>query len=297
MIETESRKILIDSGMGPEVDNFLKFSEEDPKSFDLIVLSHLHIDHIGGAVHLRSKYGTPVAMGRGDLDLVNRIRSDPDWFEKTYTSQLRENGMPQSLLSGYIKEAPIMKEAEYYNKFEVDEALDGRSRLGSKTDIRLIEVPGHSPGSICVYLPEEKIIFTGDHVLKDISPNISKYVGIRDSLGSYLASLEKLKELETDHVLPGHGRHFTSIQERVTELISHHRARLGEVEGIATEWYSPYDIARKMKWSRGRSMDSMNTMEQIFAIGEATTHLERLEEEGKLKSMEKSGIRLFKAAL
>ena len=283
--------------MGPEVDNFLKFSQEDPKSFDLIVLSHLHIDHIGGAVHLRSKYGTPVGMGRGDIDLVNRIRSNPDWFEKTYTSQLKENGMPHSLISKYTKEAPIMREADYYHKFEVDEVLDNSSRLGSKTEIQIIEVPGHSPGSICVYLPNEKIIFTGDHVLRDISPNISKYVGIRDSLGSYLSSLEKLKELETDHVLPGHGRHFTSIQERVTELMSHHRSRMGEIEGIATDWQSPYEVARKMKWSRGRSTDSMNTMEQIFAIGEATTHLERLEEEGKLKSMEKDGVRLFKAAL
>lgn len=283
--------------MGPEVDSFLKFSNEDPKSFDHIVLTHLHIDHIGGAVHLRSKYGTPVGMGRGDVELMNRIKGNPDWFEKTYTSQLKENGMPESLITNYMEETPIMKEAEYYHNFEVDEVLDNSFNLGSKTEIKIIEVPGHSPGSICVYLPKEKVLFTGDHVLRDISPNISKYVGIRDSLGSYLSSLESLMGIQTDHVLPGHGRHFTSIQERATELISHHRTRIDEISGIASEWFSPYEVASRMKWSRGRTMDTMNMMEQIFAIGEATTHLERMEEEGTLKSMDKDGVRLYRKAL
>lgn len=282
--------------MGPEVDNFLKFSGEDVKNFDLILLSHMHIDHIGGAVHLRSKYGTPVGMGKGDIDLMNRIRSDPDWFEKSYTSQLRENGMPESLIGKSLKEAPVMKEISYYQKFEVDQKLDSTYKISGKTDIRIIDVPGHSPGSMCVYLPEEKIIFTGDHILKDITPNISKYIGIRDSLGSYMSSLQKLSKLKTDYVLPGHGQSFASLGDRVSELISHHKTRMHEISGIADNWYSSYEIARRMRWSKGRDMDSMNSMEKIFAIGEATSHLERLEEEGTVRSVEKEGVRLYRTA-
>lgn len=296
VIETESRKILIDSGMGPEVDEFLRSSGEDPRSFDHIVLSHLHIDHIGGAAHLRSEYGTPVGMGRGDVELMNRIKGNPDWFEKTYTSQLRENGMPESMISNYMKETPIMREAEYYHKFEVDDVIDSSFNPGGNREIRIIEVPGHSPGSICVHLPKENILFTGDHVLRDITPNISKYVGIRDSLGSYISSLQKLMGIHTDHVLPGHGKHFTSIEKRAEELVHHHRTRIDEIAGIDTEWFSPYEIAKRMKWSKGRKMDSMNMMEQIFAIGEATTHLERMEEEGTLRSIEKGGVRLYRVS-
>jgi len=296
VVETESRKILVDSGMGPEVDNFLKFSGEDAKTFDLIILSHLHIDHIGGAVHLRSKYGIPVGMGAGDIDLMNRIKGDPNWFEKSYTGQLKENGMPEALLNKYTRETPIMREIDYYQNFEVDERLDGNYSLGTKTGIKLIDVPGHSPGSICVYLPNEKTIFTGDHVLRNISPNISKYVGIRDSLGSYLSSLEKLADLETEYVLPGHGMPFNSLHDRVSDLISHHRARLDEIIEIDRDWYSAYEIAGRMKWSKGRSMDSMNTMETIFAVGEATSHLERLEEEGKVKATDRDGVKLYKTS-
>lgn len=295
VVETKNRKILIDSGMGPEVDNFLKFSGEDVKSIDLIILSHMHIDHIGGAVHLRSKYGIPVAMGKGDVELMHRIRNDNQWFEKSYVSQLKENGMPSDLVGKSFKESPAMKEIDYYTDFEVDYPLDSSFTLNGG-DIRVIEVPGHSPGSVCIYVPHEKIIFTGDHVLRNISPNISKYIGIRDSLGSYLASLEKLKELDVGKGLPGHGPVIESMNERLDTLIGHHSQRLAEINGIAGEWLSAYEIARRMKWSRGRSMDSMNSMEKIFAIGEATSHLERLEEEGRVKSRDNSGVRMYKAS-
>lgn len=282
--------------MGPEVDNFLKFSGEDVKSFDLIILSHMHIDHIGGAVHLRSKYGIPVAMGRGDVELMNRIKSDNAWFEENYVSQLKENGMPVEMLEKSFRETPAMKEIDYYTGFEVDYLLDSSFTLNGGSDIRIIEVPGHSPGSVCVYLPQEKIIFTGDHVLRNISPNISKYVGIRDSLGSYLSSLKKLKDLDVRKGLPGHGAPIESMNERLDSLIDHHSQRLSEINGIAGDWLTAYEIAGRMRWSKGRSMDSMNSMERIFAIGEATSHLERLEEEGRVKSRDNRGVRLYKAS-
>lgn len=283
--------------MGPEVDNFLKFSGEDVKSFDLIILSHMHIDHIGGAVHLRSKYGIPVAMGRGDVELMNRIKGDPKWFEENYSGMLRENGMPEDIMGKSFREAPAMKEIDYYTSFEVDHVLDSSFRMGGKGEVRIIDVPGHSPGSVCIYLPSEKTIFTGDHVLRSITPNISKYIGIRDSLGSYMDSLEKLAVLEVSSALPGHGASIPSLNERVRELLDHHKERLREIHGITKDWYSAYEVARNMKWSKGRTMDSMNSMEKIFAIGEATSHLERLEEDGRIKSRDENGVRLYKTAI
>lgn len=282
--------------MGPEVDNFLRFSGEDVKSFDMIILSHMHIDHIGGASHLRSKYGIPVGMGKSDVELMSRIRDDPEWFEKNYLAQLRENGMPEPLLSSSYRETPAMKEIGYYTGFEVDSKLDSSFRIGGRDGIRLIDVPGHSPGSVCVYIPSARTIFTGDHVLRDITPNISKYVGIRDSLGSYISSLKKLEEVDANRALPGHGRSMDSFHERLESIISHHAQRLEEIESIIPDWQTAYQVAGKMRWSRGRSLESMNSMEQIFAIGEATSHLERLEEEGRARSTDRDGVIYYRTS-
>lgn len=295
MVESGGKKVLIDSGMGPEVDNFLKFAGENVRDIDMILLSHLHIDHIGGAVHLRSKYGIPVALGQRDVELIGRMGQDPQSFQKEYSLQLKENGMPENLIGSSLKETPIMREMEYYRNVKVDVPINGEFKIPG-SDIKALEVPGHSPGSMCIYLPSQNAIFTGDHILKDISPNISKYIGIRDSLGSYLSSLHKLKGMQVAKVLPGHGRIFDNLQERIDELSMHHSRRMEEILAIAKEWLSPYEIARKMKWSKGRNMDSMNSMEKIFAMGEATSHLERLEEEGKVESRMPDSVRQYKSS-
>lgn len=296
ILETEGKKILVDSGMGPEVDNFLKFSGEDLRSIDLIILTHMHIDHVGGASHLRSKYGIPVAMGRNDVSVMDRIRTDPGAFRSDYFAQLKESGMPESILNGSASGSPAIREVDYYGSMEVDYSIDDKFGIGSGQSVKLIHVPGHSPGSTCIHVPGEKAIFTGDHILGSITPNISKYMGIYDSLGSYMESLKKLQGLDVTRVLPGHGAHMTSLDDRISHILEHHRRRLEEIEGITTQWYSPYEVARRMKWSRGRDMDSMNGMEKIFAVGEATSHLERLEADGKVRGRDQGGIRQFRSA-
>ena len=57
---------------------------------------------------------------------------------------------------------------------------------------------------MCLYEPEKKILISGDHLLGDITPNISCYSSDGDPLGDYLASLEKVRRLDIRIVLPEH---------------------------------------------------------------------------------------------
>lgn len=90
-------------------------------------------------------------------------------------------------------------------------------RLGDK-DFRVIHTPGHSEDSICLFCPETKILFTGDTLYR-----------ISDTAGCYPAcyapSLERLRSLEAQTILPGHGEPIThGIYDLITKSIQYVRA-------------------------------------------------------------------------
>jgi len=70
---------------------------------------------------------------------------------------------------------------------------------------RCIETPGHSPAHFCLYEAKNKILVSGDHILFDITPNITFWPQLDNSLKSYLDSLDKVYNLDVNLVLPGHG--------------------------------------------------------------------------------------------
>jgi glyoxylase-like metal-dependent hydrolase (beta-lactamase superfamily II) len=101
-----------------------------------------------------------------------------------------------------IEAAPHSGEALGLPLLEPDILLqEGDMRIGDLT-FQVFHTPGHSPGSICVYWPERKVLFTGDVVFH-------KGVGRTDLPGGQgedlKASIRKLSQLQVDHLLPGHG--------------------------------------------------------------------------------------------
>ncbi|MFB0520633.1 MAG: MBL fold metallo-hydrolase, partial [Desulfatiglandales bacterium] len=161
---------------------------------------------------------------------------------------------------------------------------------------KCIETPGHTAGHICLYEPGKKIFICGDHILFDITPNITLSVEERNPLKEYLMSLDKVSDLEVELVLPGHRSIFKNQKERIRELKQHHRARLEEVISILEEGrQNAFQIASQMTWDIGyKSWDLFPPAQKLFAFGEALAHLKYLEEEGEVGwGMEKHGITFF----
>jgi len=77
-------------------------------------------------------------------------------------------------------------------------------------DIRVFHTPGHSPGSVCLYLPAEKVLFTGDLIFKE-------GLGRTDLPGGNSAqikeSVRQLQDLDVEYLLPGHGEMLTGKNE------------------------------------------------------------------------------------
>ena len=112
-----------------------------------------------------------------------------------------------------------------------------------------IETPGHTAGHMCLYEPEKKILISGDHLLFDISPNVSQWFEDSNPLDDYIQSLDKIYNLDVELVLPGHKAVFKNNKERVQELKSHHQIRIDEVLSILKNRdMDAYQVASEMEW-------------------------------------------------
>lgn len=293
--KTESNTFLIDSGMRPSTESELRHLGVNLNGIDGLIITHLHIDHIGGAMAIRKKYGTQIIMGRKDAEFCYGIGENHETYINFLDSYYRANGMKPDILDPLIRDHPMHWEYFSYAELEVDQMIDEGSRPLNDHDMKVLMTPGHSPGSISPYISEEEI-FVGDHVLKKITPNISFYDHSTDMLSMYLESLEKLKKYSFERVNPGHGRPFSGLNDRVDEIVRHHAARLDEVLGILRSGpRTAFETTLAMRWSRGRSFDTMNQFERNFAFGEAISHLRKLENDGRIEQQEKAGVVYFRA--
>lgn len=281
------RHILVDTGMSPASLEFLESRGVDLSSLDLIVMTHLHIDHIGGAEAIGNKYGVPLAIGAEDAERVRFIRDHPEGFKEFLLSHLAYNGTPSDLLARIVDRHSVLDNVGLYHEIEFDRTLRGGEKLGK--DIRVISNPGHSPGSLSFMIDETGELLTGDHLLPGITPNISFYDRESDMLGLYIRSLKETRKLEASRILPGHRDPFSDPNVRIDEILHHHEERLNEILEATKEWSTAFQVASSIKWSRGRTLDSMNLMELNFAIGEAISHLNHLSSTGIVESRDSNG--------
>src|SRR5260370_2173066 len=105
----------------------------------------------------------------------------------------------------------------------------GRRQLGVEW------TPGHSPGHICLYERGEKLLFAGDHMLPELSPNVGLHPqSTPDPLHEYLDGLKRMAAYEPPLILPAHGRPFTDAASRVAALAPHPSRRLGQIFAIVS---------------------------------------------------------------
>lgn len=252
-----------------------------------LFLTHLHSDHTGlvwDFIH----GGSRVYMNAIDHEVCCRgTRERWGGLEDLYRSE----GFPQEIIDRQQTE----NQGRAYGPkvpFPIVPIHHGsRLRLGS-CEFLCIHTPGHTPGHTVLYLPEQRLLFSGDHVLFHITPNISMWDGVEDPLEDYLNSLKMLRDLPVERVFPAHRQLEGDFYQRLEELRLHHEARLEELYAAARDnpGADGYTLAGCLHWSaRGLGWEAFPPHQKWFAMGETLSHLRRLEHMGRIARTEHSG--------
>lgn len=300
LIKSENRNLLIDTGFNrPEchealIEN-LKELNVDMEKTD-IFLTHLHSDHTGLINKIAHK-NSKVYIGKIDYEYMFENLEGFNWeeSEKRFASE----GFPYEIIER-LRDTNQAKIFAPDGMFESILVEDGYKFNVDKLEFTVILTSGHTPGHTCLYLEKEKLLFSGDHILFDITPNITSWLRVKDSLRNYIESLEKIKKLEITKTFPGHRATSDDVYSRIDEIIEHHKSRLTDTLEViknksAKEGLTAYEIASFMKWNmRGKSWTEFPDNQKWFAVGETLSHLDYLFNENKIEKFKDNDIYKYK---
>jgi glyoxylase-like metal-dependent hydrolase (beta-lactamase superfamily II) len=254
-------------------------------------ITHMHADH-SGLVSILATEGAKVYFGRADAEIL-RFTTHEHWEKMIDFAD--KCGFPREEMERAVGNHPGRRYSPN-NSPNFCILKDGDTIGVGDYLFECVETPGHTPGHICLYEPDKKVFISGDHVLPDITPNITLSSEERNPLKEYLMSLDKVYDLDAELVLPGHRSVFGSQRKRIRELKQHHRTRLEEIASILAKGkQNAFQIASQMTWDIGhKSWGLFPPAQKLFAFGEALAHLKYLEEEGQVGwEIEKNGIGFF----
>lgn len=168
------RKTLVDAGIdGPRV------LESLPGDLELIILTHCHYDHVAAVPDIVKATGAKVAMHEGDVPLIKS--------EKINCSAMFHSRSPPLKVDIVLKDGDVID-------------------LGD-AKLQVIHTPGHTAGSICLYEPVSKALFSGDTVFEGGSFGRTDIGGNPEHM---LSSLERLTGYDVSAIYPGHGSAVTA---------------------------------------------------------------------------------------
>lgn len=285
---------LIDPGLHTEASvqcwmEAIKELNMDLQDIRRIVLTHYHPDHYGLSGWFQEQTGASVHLtAEGHAQAVRLWGVGQPLTRELHSLYLR-HGMDPDVAERIIPHlesfVPLVTPQPQITFIE--EGM--RFQLGERA-YETILTPGHASGHLCFYDAQRKVIFCGDHVLPQISPNISYVPGSDENpLMSFLTSLEKLSSLEVAAAYPGHRDPFAGFSERITELIEHHEVRLQAMLDQLARPLTAYQLCRLIFGER------LSIHQLRFAMSETLAHVIYLEHQGRAVSTEQEGVSYFQA--
>lgn len=289
------RNLLIDTGFNhPQCEEAMRASlaelGADMAKTDIFI-THLHADHAGLVQRLATPE-TRIFVSEADGRVV-AMGQDAD-FWSSFLGFYRFTGLEAG---GHVTDVSQHPGFAYAPEKGDNLTYVGDGHTFRVGDYRLtcVLTKGHTRGHLCLYEPERKLLFSGDHILGRITPNITQISFDHDALGEFLDSLDRVDALDVGMVLPGHRMAIPDLRARTAELRRHHAARLAEARNlVGPEGATPVDVARGMRWSLTiDNWEDYPPAQKLFSVGEALAHLYHLELRGSLRREEKDDVFRF----
>jgi cyclase len=227
-VVTSDGVVVIDTPQLPTRAVAMREEAEGYGTIRYVVNTEHHVDHIFGNYYFKGAGEVVHHQGVYDNFMVVAPILDPF----AYAAEAIPTDDPDGA-------AIFPDRDEYYadpNKGTVVFTGDLTLRVGSHT-FHLIHTPGHTPGQVAVYVPEERAVFTGDTVFSECQTWL-----MTSDVDQWVGALETIKRLDVDHVIPGHGPVTT------TRYLATQRS-------VLLEWKSAVAAAVAKGWSREETVE------------------------------------------
>ena len=181
--ETTREAMVIDPG--DDLEDVLALLQKHNLQVKHIIITHAHIDHIGGAMKLRALTGAPILLNQNDYALLKMLDEQAAWVG------MRSPG-----------------------KVEIDHSVTtGETVSAGSVTANILHTPGHTEGSVCLYFPADKKLIAGDTLF---AGSIGRTDLPGGSMQKILRSLRDTLMALPDEtvVVPGHGSLTTIGEER-----------------------------------------------------------------------------------
>ncbi len=230
-VTTSEGVVVIDTPQLPTRAVAMRSEAEAHGPIRYLINTEHHVDHIFGNYYFKG-HGT-VVNHQGLYD--NFMVVTPDLDPYAYALEAIPTDDPAG--------ADIFPERdEYYadpNKGTIVFTGDVSLRVGDHT-FRLLHTPGHTPGQLAVHVPEERVVFTGDTIFSGCQTWL-----MTSNVEQWLDALERIRALDVDHIIPGHGPVTT-------------KRYLDTQRSVLLEWKTAVAVAVAKGWTREETIERVN---------------------------------------
>ncbi len=281
----DEKPTLIDAGYRNEasleqIHQALRNINYNIEDLSLIVNTHSHHDHTGGNEGLQKSSEAKIAAHPLEAEVILNPKKAWEKGLKDLQDLVNASGIPKhverNVMRMRIEAEPPRADISISRSLEDGNILD----IGS-TQLEVVHTPGHSPGHICLYDLNRKILFSGDHILLYTTPNI-------DKLKSFTDSLRKTLKYDSDLIAPGHEPIIKKPKVRILELINHHLKREEAFLRLINrrEKSTLYELVTDY-WRY------LSTRHLTLALREGYAHVEKLVEDGKVNVDKKGEVHYY----
>ncbi|RLA37495.1 MAG: hypothetical protein DRQ64_09515, partial [Gammaproteobacteria bacterium] len=255
----------------------------------LLLLTHAHTDHFGQASRIRDVSGCEVWGHENVSSTVAGFLPSPERIEVERAVLLRYGFNAEMYDKAYDYRAYI---ADIFRPCELDRELQDNDIVPIVGfDLKVIHTPGHCPEEVVFWQPESRQMFSGDHLLPDVTPVcLLEFPETAEServhtLSQYYRSADKVLPYEARCIYPSHGDVFQDHRELVKGYKLSTERRLLKISKILEQGgpLTPLEV--------GQQLFPKAWEDQLYAvISEVMGHLDMLLDEGFVTAQEEGGV-------
>jgi glyoxylase-like metal-dependent hydrolase (beta-lactamase superfamily II) len=265
------------------------------EQLEQILITHAHMDHYGQARRIRDRSGATVYAPSSEAVRMRTHWSPTAERTEAVLAWFRGWGVPEEVARSDGGMAELAQRLQ--DPIEPDVLMEDGDRvtLGDLT-LEVISTPGHCDGHVVFYERELRILFSGDHLLTDITPVPLLVLPEKPhqprpkSLIRFMESLERVETLDCDLTLPAHGDAIADHRKLIAGYRLHHdRRALQMVRKLREAALTPFELAVRLFPRHYRG--------QIFLVmSEVIGHLDVLVARGVVELEERQGVEVARLA-